>query len=324
MWLLYNGTSMGNTQLVICGSVALDRIMSFTGRYRDLIKPDNINILSVSPLLDSLKNTPGGIGANIAYSLAILGEKPVLLCSVGQDATEYIKSLESVGVDASHAHVSELPTASFNVITDSDGSQVGGFYPGAMGDSEWISFEPFAGQDILAMISAHNPKAMNRQVSECQKLGIRLVYDPGQQVTAPSVDLQAGIDTAEIVFVNEYELGVLCDTIGTSPEELRTKVPILITTKGKNGSLIEGYKVPEPIHITIAAPLKVTDPTGAGDAYRAGFLYGYLRNWDLIECGQLGSVTASFIVEEQGTQRNYSLRAIKDRYRQTFNTEVTL
>lgn len=312
------------TQLVICGSVALDRIMSFSGRYRDLITPDNIDVLSLSPLLDSLKNSPGGIGANITYSLARLGEKPILLSSVGSDAKEYLQDLENAGVDVSHIHMSQLPTASFNVITDSDGNQVGGFYPGAMGDSESVSFKPWQNQDVLAMVSAHDPNAMNRQVAECQANGIRLIYDPGQQVTAPATDLQGGIKAAEVMFVNEYELGILCETTGISLTELKSQVPILVTTLGKDGSVIEGQNMSAPLRVGIATPSQVIDPTGAGDGYRAGFLYGYLRQWDLADCGRLGAVVSSFIVEQQGTQHPLSKQAIMERYHQTFKTEVAL
>jgi len=165
---------------------------------------------------------------------------------------------------------------------------------------------------------------MNRQIAECHEMGLRLIFDPGQQVTAPDVDLAAGVGTAEVVFVNEYELGVLCEKTGMSAAELKAKVPILITTKGKDGSVIEGHKVESALSISIATPVKVADPTGAGDAYRSGFLYGYLRQWDLIDCGRLGSVVASFIVEQQGTQQHFSTEAVIERYHRTFNTEVTL
>src|SRR5665213_519096 len=155
---------MSKPQIVVCGSVAVDRIMNFSGRYRDLIKPDKLHVLSLSVLLDKLEDTRGGIGANIAASLAQLGEKPVLLGSVGADAKPYVEDLNNLGIDTSHIHFSQLPTASFNVITDGDDSQVGGFYQGAMSDADSLSFKPWQGEDIVAVIAAHNPEAMNRQV----------------------------------------------------------------------------------------------------------------------------------------------------------------
>lgn len=315
---------MGKPQLIICGSIAIDRIMNFSGRYRELIKPDKLHALSLSTLLDKLEDSRGGIGANIASNLAQLGEKSILLGSVGNDAKPYIQDLEKLGIDVAHIHFSQLPTASFNVITDSEGSQVGGFYQGAMGDSQSVTFEPWKDQEAIAMISAHNPEAMNRQVAECQKHGIHLVYDPGQQVADPATDLKAGVSAAELVFVNDYELSVLGKAIDTAPEEVKNQVPVLVTTFGKDGSIIEGRDVDSPIRIPIAKPEKVVDPTGAGDAYRAGFLYGYLRQWDLRICGQLGAVVASFIVERHGTQHSFSAQDIMSRYHDNFNEEIKL
>lgn len=315
---------MGHTQVIVCGSVAIDRIMSFSGRYRDLIKPDKLDVLSVSPLLNKLQDTPGGIGANISFNLASLGEQAVLLGSVGRDAKEYIGSLSDHGVDTSHVHFSEFPTASFNVITDSDGNQVGGFYPGAMFDSEDLSFKPWKDQDVLAMVSAHDPEAMNTQVEECRTHDIRLVYDPGQQVSSPLTDLSAGIAAAEVLFVNEYELNLLSEAIHMSATDIKSQVPVVITTFGSKGSFIEGRQVEKPLQIPIAHPTNTVDPTGAGDGYRAGFLYGYLRKWDLITCGQLGAVVASFIVEHLGTQTALEATLIMRRYQETFNQEIKL
>ncbi len=320
----YSKRLMAQPQLVICGSIAIDRIMNFSGRYRDLIQPDKLHALSLSTLLDKLEDSPGGVGANIATSLAFLGEQPVLLGSVGPDAHDYVDQLTGRGIDTSHIYVSELPTASFNVITDSEDSQVGGFYQGAMSDAEYLSFKPWEGQAILAMISANNPEAMNRQVAECQEYGLRLVYDPGQQVSDPTTDLEAGVAAAEIVFVNDYEQSGLCQKVGITPEQLKDRLPILVTTYGKDGSIIEGQKLAEPLKIAAAKPAQVVDPTGAGDAYRAGFLYGYLRQWDLRQCGQLGATVASFIVEQHGTQHAFSIQSVQERYQANFNEEITL
>jgi adenosine kinase len=315
---------MSKPQLIVCGSIAIDRIMNFSGRYRDLIKPDKLHALSLSMLLDKLEDSPGGIGANIAANLAALGEEPVLLGSVGTDAKDYIQDLAGLGIDTSHVHFSDLPTASFNVITDAEDSQVGGFYQGAMSDSESLSFKPWQGQDVVVMIAAHNPQAMNRQVAECRDYKLRLVYDPGQQVSDHATDLAAGIDAAEILLVNDYELGVLCQKTGIAHERLRSKLPLMITTLGKDGSVIDGTLMDKPLHVGIAKPRAVVDPTGAGDGYRAGFLYGYLRQWDMRASGQLGAVVASFIVEKHGTQQRFSKQDIINRYRESFNEEIGL
>ncbi|HSX45570.1 MAG TPA: carbohydrate kinase family protein [Candidatus Saccharimonadia bacterium] len=298
--------------------------MNFSGKYRELIQPEKLHVLSISTLLDKLEDSRGGSGANIAYGLAQLGEKPVLLGSVGSDAQFYIDNLGEDGVDVSHIHFSNLATASFNVITDSEDNQVGGFYQGAMSDSDSLSFVPWKGQNALMLVGAHQPAAMNRQVKECVDNQLRLVYDPGQQVANDETDLKAGVAAAEILMVNDYEQGLLCRRLNTTPEQIKAQVPIMVTTFGKEGSAIEGTKVGEPITVGIAVPNEVTDPTGAGDAYRAGFLYGYLRQWDLKKCGQLGATLASFVVEKHGTQQPFSKAVVRDRFKANFGEEVEL
>lgn len=323
-WVLIYYSGMSTPTLVICGSIAIDRIMNFSGRYRDLVQPDKLHVLSLSVLLKALEDSPGGVAANITTNLALLGEKPVLLGSVGPDAKEYIAKLSALGIDTSHIHTSKLPTASFNVITDSEDSQVGGFYQGAMGDADSLSFKPWQGKDALVMVSAHNPEAMNRQVAETSKYGLRLVYDPGQQVVDEATDLKAGIEAAELIFVNDYEFSTLCQKTDITAQDLKARVPLVITTLGKHGSVIEGKNVDMPINIDAAKPKQVVDPTGAGDAYRAGFLYGYLRQWDLRTCGQLGAVVASFIVEQHGTQQAFTPAHIKQRYQDNFKQGIEL
>lgn len=300
--------------------------MNFNGSYSGLIEPSKLDTLSVSVLVESLKVSQGGVAANISQSLAQLGETPILMGSVGQDAARYIEDLGKQGISTESVHFSQLPTASFNVLTDSQGNQVGGFYPGAMGDAESLSFKPWVGQDedIIICISAHDPVAMRRQVQECKDNQLRLLYDVGQQVSnIPASDLQAGIDAAEVLIINDYELGVLIQKTGYSLEELQAKLPVLITTHGEKGSVVSGNRLGESINIGSAKPAEIADPTGAGDAYRAGFLYGYLRQWDVRKCGQLGAVVASFVLEKQGTQVDLDRLSIAARYKETFNEEIS-
>jgi adenosine kinase len=316
---------MSKPTLILCGSIALDRIMNFSGSYKDLIKPDKLHVLSVSVLLDKMEETRGGVAANIAHNSALLGEQPVLIGSVGPDASDYVKDLSAAGINTEFIHVSKLPTSSFNVMTDKDDNQVGGFYPGAMSDNGDITLKQWAGQDVLVCVSAHDPEAMKNRVAECAELGLPLVYDPGQQVSnSPAADLKAGIDAAKVLIVNDYELGVLCEKTGATPEAIKAKTPIVITTLGKEGSVIEGAKAGGPFKIPAAEPAGLVDPTGAGDAYRAGFLYGYLRQWQLPACGRLGATAASFVIEHHGTQTQFSKDAIIKRYQETFNEEITL
>jgi len=299
--------------------------MTFPGRYKELIQPDKLDIMSISVLGDSMTIAPGGIGLNIAYASAQLGETPILLSAAGQDTSDYLKHLEAVGVDISNIHLSDQPSASFTAFTDTDNNQMSGFYPGAMGDSKSLNLEKWSGQDVLFCLSAYDPDTMRRLCQQSSELGFRLFYDPGQQVTGMDIeDLKAGIGVAELVAINEYERSILCKRFGISDSELESMVPTLITTKGEDGSIIGGNNVSTPIEIAVAKADKIVDPTGAGDAYRAGFLYGYLRKWDLKACGQLGATVASFVLEKSGPQTELSKSAIVKRYKETFNEAIDL
>jgi adenosine kinase len=314
-------------KIVIVGSIALDRIMNFSNRYVDLIEPSKLDVLSISVLIDDMQEARGGVGANISYNMACLGEKPYLLGSAGTEAEYYLDSLKEAGVDVSMVNRSNMANATFTVITDADHNQIGGFYPGAMSDSSSVSFAPFkeTSSDYIFCLSAHDPTAMNRQVDECKEFGLRLFYDPGQQVSStPVEDLKKGIEIAEVVITNEYEQSLLLKRMGISLDELQQKVPILISTQGSKGSIISGNTLEAPISIGVAKPSIETDPTGAGDAYRAGFLYGYSRDWKLEDSAQLGAVLASFVLEKQGTQVNIIKELVSSRYKETFNKEVKL
>lgn len=310
--------------IIVSGSIAIDRIMSFGGKYADIIHPDKLQSLSVSMLLDSSHDAAGGIGGNITYSLALLGDKPVLLGAVGRDGLLYMEKLAHMGVDISYIHESELPTSSFTVITDSKQNQIAGFYGGAMMDSEMLTFAPWKDEDPIVLISAHDPVAMKRQVAECAEWNLRLCYDVGQQVSnLDGADIAAGVDHATILIVNDYEMAALSQKINRPIKDIKRTVPIVITTLGQDGSIIEGKDVPEPIKVGVAKPDKVADPTGAGDAYRAGFLHGYARGWPLKSSGQLGAVCATYAVEYIGTQEHeYTFQEIAKRYKDNFGEEI--
>lgn len=298
--------------------------MNFDGRYSDHINPDKLESLSISIFLKELKDAYGGVGANIAYSLALLGDEPVLVGSVGKDALIYMEKLAKIGVNITHVFESELPTASFNVITDADQNQVGGFYPGAMFDSDSLTFGPWKDHKPLVVVSPHDPKAMKRQVQECKDWGLRLCYDIGQQVSnLPGDEMREGVEAAEVLIMNDYELSIISQKTGLSVEEIKKRVPVVVTTLGKDGSVIEGAKVPEKTTVGVAAPKQVADPTGAGDAFRSGFLYGYARDWPLKASAQLGAVCATYAIETMGTQSHaFTTEEITNRYREAFNEEL--
>lgn len=312
-------------RLVVCGSIAIDSMMDFGGRFQEAIDVNKLEVLSMSLLVDRLERAEGGTGANIAYNLAALGDQPVLLGSVGSDAQAYLKRLASAGVDTSAVHISHLPTATFQVISDREGNQIGGFYPGAMADAAALNFQHWPGESHLFCISAHDPVAMRRQTEECQQNKLRLVYDPGQQVNnVEADDLRSGLAAAEVLILNEYEASIFSKKTGLSLEAITAKVPVLVVTHGAKGSTISGQKIGQTVKVDSAKPAQIIDPTGAGDAYRAGFLYGYLRQWEERKCGQLGAVIASFILEQAGPHGHLDHLQIAQRYQATFNEELTL
>ncbi|HVQ44138.1 MAG TPA: carbohydrate kinase family protein [Candidatus Saccharimonadia bacterium] len=306
--------------LVVSGSVAVDRIMSFKGHYSDYLRPEQLEALSVSILVDELYETHGGGGANICYSLALLGEEPVLLGSAGRESDGYMEQLANYGVNIEHVHRSHLPTATFHVITDGQQHQVGGFFPGAMGDSENLNFGPWKAKNPICIVSSHDPDGMRRQVAECVRWGLRLLYDVGQQVSnLPAEDLRAGLDAAELLMVNEYEMAMLAAKTGLEPADIKAQVPTVVTTLGGRGSVVEGLRVGTPVKVPAVKPVRVADPTGAGDAYRAGFVYGWRRGWEWEACAQLGATCAAYAVETDGTQgHTFDLAEVAARYETAF------
>lgn len=298
--------------------------MNFSGKYADHIQTDKLSSLSISIFLDALHDAHGGVGANIAYSLALLGDEPFLVGSVGPDGLLYMEKLAHLGVNISHVFESKLPTATFNVITDSDQNQVGGFYPGAMFDSNTLTFTPWKDSEAIVVVSPHDPQAMRRQVQEARELNMRLMYDIGQQVSnLPGDEMAEGVDAAEVLILNDYEMSVLASKTGRTIEAIKQQVPVVVTTLGKKGSVIEGKNVPEAISVGIAPPGQVSDPTGAGDAFRAGFLYGYARDWPLKACAQLGAVCGTYAVETMGTQSHkFTFADVAQRYKESFNEDL--
>ena len=318
--------SVSLPKIIICGSIAIDRIMNFSGRYKDLIKPEKIHVLSLSVFLDKLVSSHGGVGANICHTLSLLGENPILLGSVGPDADKYLEKLSALGVNVEHVHRSNMQTACFNVFTDSDDNQIGGFYPGAMSDSEKLSFSGWKNENVFMVISPHDPQAMRRQIDECKGFGMRLFYDIGQQViNVPQEDLIAGVDAAELIILNDYEFSVLSERTGMTQPEILKQVPVVVVTKGPKGSTIDGKNVKKKIEVPIAHPNTVADPTGAGDAFRAGFLYGYIRGFDLELCGKLGAVASVYAVETHGTQEfTFTKKDFEKRFADNFHDKIRI
>ncbi|MCB0196601.1 MAG: carbohydrate kinase family protein [Anaerolineae bacterium] len=307
-------------KVAVTGSMAFDYIMSFPDQFANHILPDQIQRLSVSFLVDSMRRERGGTAGNIAYNLALLDQPALLMATVGQDAPEYIAGLRARGVDTSG--VLQLPnefTASFFVSTDQTNNQIALFYTGAMAKSGQISF---AEQDYnaikLAIISPNDPWAMVKYAQECHDLRIPYIYDPSQQIPRLAADdLVRGIEGATILMVNDYEFEMIKNKTGLTTNDLKAKVETIIVTQGSQGSII--YTDGQEIDVPPARPSRIADPTGVGDAYRAGIIAGLMRNYPWEVTGRLGSVTAVYVLEQHGTQRHtYNRRQIANRYREIF------
>jgi len=316
---------MLTSQIILTGSVAMDRIMVFPGKFEDVIQPDKLHILSISVLLDELKETRGGVAANIAYNLGLLSQDSVLLAAVGEDARDYMNDLADMGVNIDHLYYAQSKTASFSVITDKNDCQVGGFYPGAMSEASSLSLKHWRDSGALIVISPHDPAQMALQVEECREFGLKMLYDVGQQVNnLNQQDLRAGVEVAEILILNDYELGLLVKKTGWNQSQILKKVRLLLITLGEQGVKILQPDKEEGL-VGAVKLKKIIDPTGAGDAFRAGFLYGYVQRFDIVESAQLGCVVASFAVQKHGTQEHkFGRNKIIERYYETYGKKIRL
>lgn len=313
-------------EILLLGSISRDRIMKYNDSFLEHFKGD-LETLSISLLVESMTETCGGIAANIAYSLALLNDSSTILTAVGSDADSYIESLREMGVDTSRILVSnELPTASFSNSTDSCNRAIGFFHIGAMEEAVNISLKPWKDESPLVVQSAHYPEAMAKHVTEAREFGLTLIYDVGQQIRKVSLkDLEKGLSYAQILMLNEDEMRILLNRTGRSMSSINSQVPIVLTTLGENGSVISGKSVKKSIKIPAVKVKQVVDPTGAGDAYRAGFLYGYRRDWDLEICGQMGSTAASFVVEKHGCQaHSFTKEEFAHRYSEFYKESINL
>lgn len=307
-------------RIFVTGSIAYDYIMVFPGKFRDHILADKMHVLSVSFLVDKLTRRRGGTGANIAYNLALLGERPKLVGTVGIDFDEYRHWLESRGVDASGAKVvPEVHTASCFINTDMEDNQLTAFYPGAMSEASTVSPGDLGSTpDDLVVIAPNDPKAMARYADEATKAGIPYLYDPSMQLPRMTKEeLAEGCKGAKILAGNDYEFGMMAEKLEISEAELRRKTPITVMTLGGKGALItvdgEEHEIPS------AKAKEVVDPTGAGDAFRSGFVAGMTRGLSWPVVGRIASLTAVYAVEHPGTQEHaYSLDDFLARYRESF------
>ena len=303
---------------VVTGSIAYDYLMSFPGKFTEHFLPEHFSRVSLSFLVDTMDKRRGGCAPNIAYTLALLGERPRLMATAGQDFGEYRRWLEAAGVDTSL--VKEVPdkfTASFFCSTDTANNQIASFYTGAMAHAAELSFRS-AGHVDLTIISPNDPAAMTQYAEECRTLGVPFIFDPGQQCARMGGDeLVEGLTGAAIVIVNDYELELLRQKTRLDDEGILDRANALVVTRGEHGSSVirRGSRVDVPA----VPPHRIADPTGVGDAYRGGFMKGVAVGADDAVCARLGSVAATFALEHLGGQsHSYTFAEFRERYQEHF------
>jgi adenosine kinase len=305
-------------KIVVTGSIAYDYLMSFPGKFTEHFLPEHFHRVSLSFLVDSMDKRRGGCAPNIAYTLALLGERPLLMATAGEDFGDYREWLESAGVDTSQ--VRQVPgkfTASFFCSTDEANNQIASFYTGAMANAGELSFRTVKDCD-LAIISPNDPGAMVQYADECRALGIRYIFDPGQQCARMSGDeLREGTIGASFLVANDYEFELLRQKTGLGESEILEHAEGLIVTRGEHGSSVltrsGRHDVPA------VTPRRIVDPTGVGDAFRGGLLKGLALGLPFEACAQIGSVAAAFALEHLGGQSHaYAWDEFRTRYAEHF------
>ena len=305
-------------KIVVTGSIAYDYLMSFPGKFTEHFLPEHMSRVSLSFLVDTMDKRRGGCAPNIAYTLALLGERPRLMATAGEDFGEYRAWLEAVGVDTSLAkQIDGKFCASFFCSTDVDNNQIASFYTGAMADAGQLSF--WTARDCgLAIISPNDPGAMVQYAEECRTLNIPFIFDPGQQCARMGGDeLRDGVTGATMVIVNDYELELLRQKTGLDESDLLTVAKALVVTRGEHGSSVltrDGRA-----DVSAVTPDRIVDPTGVGDAFRGGLMKGMALRLPYEICARMGSVAATYALEHLGGQSHaYTWQEFKRRYEAHF------
>jgi adenosine kinase len=311
--------------IVLTGSIAFDYLMTFPGRFQEHILPDRLDNISLSFLVDKLERRPGGNAANIAYTLALLGETPKVMATVGEDFEEHRMWLERHGVDTSAIKV--IPgvlTASFFVTTDLTNAQIASFFAGAMAYASELSIAELPTPPELVVISPNHPQAMTDYARECRQLGIPYLYDPSQQIVRlDAQDLREGIEGCKSLFCNDYEFGLIEEKTGLGLDSIRKQTAFFVITRGEDGADV--YTEEAEVHIPMVVPHNIADPTGVGDAFRGGFLKGYAHGLNLERCGQMGALAATYCLEALGPQgHNFDLQVFIHRFRKHFDDKHEL
>jgi len=292
--------------ILLTGSVAYDYLMTFPGLFKEQILPERLESISLSFLVDSMTRQRGGVAPNIAYTMALLGERPRVMATVGEDFEEYRSWLEHKGVDTSLMKV--IPgvfTASFFATTDQANAQIASFYPGAMGSASSQSLLELPEKPDLVLVSPNEPGAMTKFAAEARELGIPYLYDPSQQVLRLNgQELARDMQGAYLLFCNDYEFGLISKKTGWDLAQMLEHVKVVVVTRGKDGATL--YTNGKQHHIPTVPEREIVDPTGVGDAFRGGFLAGYSWGMDWNLCGQIGSLSAVYCLDWSAAARIYA------------------
>ncbi|MGE4504766.1 MAG: carbohydrate kinase family protein [Desulfovibrionaceae bacterium] len=308
-------------QLFLSGSLAIDRIMTFPGKFQDHILPDKIHMLNVCFLVNGLEERFGGTAGNIAYNLALLAERPRILASAGKDFGAYRQWLEGHGLTLEHVNfVDDDFTAAAYITTDMADNQITGFNPAAMGRRCGFDFSSVTGRPAMAIVSPGNLEEMMDFPAQWRALGVPYIFDPGQNTTAFSGEqLLSAITGAAMLTTNDYELELIMNATGLDKAQLLERAGMLVTTLGEEGSRV--VRKGEAINVPSVKAAQVADPTGAGDAFRAGLLKGQALGLGMEECCRLGATCASFCVEQKGTQEHtFTLEQFRERHSAAFGS----
>lgn len=310
-------------QIIVTGSIAFDYLMSFPGHFTDHLLMERVGKVSLSFLVDEMRRVRGGCAANIAYNLALLGERPAMMATAGQDFEDYRSWLEDHGVDTRLTRtIPDVFTASFFVNTDLDQNQIATFYTGAMAYARELSFHDLKPRPDMVILSPNDPIAMDKYAVECKTLGIPYIYDPGQQVVRVGADsLCLGLEGANILILNDYEFELLKTRTGLTDAQIRAAVKqAVIITRGADGSEIWSDR---RVTVPVVPPQQIADPTGVGDAYRAGLLKGLALGLPWEVCGRIGALAATYTLECVGPQsQHYTLAEFKTRYQEHFGEDA--
>jgi len=309
----------------VTGSVAFDTIMVFPGRFGEHILPDKTHLINVSFLVDRLEKRRGGTAANIAYNLALHGERPLLAAAVGNDFGDYDEALRQAGVDTDAAlRCDDIPCAGAFITTDLDDNQITAFFPGAMGRGGQVDLREHAAALDTVVVAPDAPDGMARHIAQAREMHARLIFVPAQQIPSlPDEVLRDGLEAAWMVVGNDYELELIRSRTGISADDLRRRGALVALTRGPEGSELHG---PDGVvQVPIAPPQQVLDPTGAGDAYVAGLLAAIRRGLPLDAAGRVAALSATYVVEQHGPQsHHYDVTGFAARYREAFGAEPPL